>query len=236
MNAKWLEKNKERFPKHIGFIMDGNGRWAKLRGKLRTYGHKIGVDSLVDISKYARKLGIKYVTFYAFSTENWKRPKDEVDEIFRLAKKCIDDNKDDFNKNNIRLNFVGNIDKLPNDLKIAIKNCIKDTKNNDGFVITIAINYGARAEIISAINKIIKAGIKSVDEKTFEKYLQTAGIPDPDFVIRTSGEYRLSNFLLYQSAYSELYFPKKYWPDFREKALDKAIKVYLKRNRRYGNV
>ena len=122
MNAKWLEKNKERFPKHIGFIMDGNGRWAKLRGKLRTYGHKIGVDSLVDISKYARKLGIKYVTFYAFSTENWKRPKDEVDEIFRLAKKCIDDNKDDFNKNNIRLNFVGDIDKLPNDLKIAIKN------------------------------------------------------------------------------------------------------------------
>ena len=236
MNQKWLSKNQSKFPKHIGFIMDGNGRWAKVRGKLRTYGHKIGTESMIEISKHAKALGIKYITFYAFSTENWKRPKEEIDEIFRLAKEFIDQNKEEFVNNNVRLNFVGDIEKLPNDLKKSINECINCTNKNTDFVITIAINYGARTEIISAINRIIKDGLKSVDEKIFEKYLQTFGIPDPDFVIRTSGEYRLSNFLLYQSAYAELYFPKKYWPDFRAKELDKAIKVYLKRDRKYGNI
>ena len=226
----------EHLPKHIAFIMDGNGRWAKCRGKVRTYGHKQGVAAVEKVIKHSQKLGLEIISFYAFSTENWKRPKEEVDYIFELLRDYIKEHKDDFRENNIRLKIVGDITKLPKDLQKAILETTESTKDCTGLLVNICLNYGSRVEIIRAINNIIKDGIKTVDDEIFSKYLQTEGIPDPDMVVRTSGEYRLSNFMLYQCAYSELYFPKIYWPDFKEKELEKAILVYQKRNRRFGNI
>ena len=226
----------DRLPRHIAFIMDGNGRWAKAKGKLRTYGHKIGADSLRIVIKHAQELGIKVVSFYAFSTENWNRPKDEVDEIFRIACDLIKSKKESMIKANIRLITSGDISKLPKELIGEIEDCIEKTKNNDGIVVNIAINYGSRSEILRAVNEIIKAGIKEVDEATFRKYLYTTNLPDPDLVVRTSGEQRLSNFLMFQNAYAELYFPKTYWPDFREKELEKAIIEFQNRDRRFGKI
>lgn len=226
----------EHLPKHIAFIMDGNGRWAKCRGKVRTYGHKQGIDAVEKVIKHSQKLGLEIISFYAFSTENWKRPKEEVDYIFELLRDYLKEHKDDFRENNIRLKIVGDITKLPKDLQEAILETTESTKYCTGLLVNICLNYGSRVEIIRAINNIIKDGIKTVDDEIFSKYLQTEGIPDPDMVVRTSGEYRLSNFMLYQCAYSELYFPKIYWPDFKEKELEKAILVYQKRNRRFGNI
>ena len=210
-----------RLPNHIAFIMDGNGRWAKQRGKIRTYGHKIGVDSLTAIVEHAKKLGVKVVSFFAFSTENWNRPKEEVDEIFRLTEDLIDRKFDEYVKSNIKLIVIGGKEKLPSSLVKKIKKLEQKTKNNDGLIVNIALNYGGRDEIIKAVNQILKDGLKEVDESTFRKYLQTCSIPDPDLLIRTSGEQRLSNFMMYQCAYTELYFPKVHWPDFREKQLKK---------------
>lgn len=226
----------EHLPKHIAFIMDGNGRWAKCRGKVRTYGHKQGVDAVEKVIKHSQKLGLEIISFYAFSTENWKRPKEEVDYIFELLRDYLKEHKDDFRENNIKLKVVGDITKLPKDLQEAVLDTTENTKDCTGLLVNICLNYGSRVEIIRAINNIIKDGIKTVDDEIFSKYLQTEGIPDPDMVVRTSGEYRLSNFMLYQCAYSELYFPKIYWPDFKEKELEKAILVYQKRNRRFGNI
>lgn len=225
-----------RLPKHIAFIMDGNGRWAKARGKIRTYGHKQGVDAVEKVIKHSSKLGLEIISFYAFSTENWKRPQEEVDYIFDLLRDYLKSHRSDFVENNIKLKIVGDITRLPEDLQRSIIEVEQSTINCTGLLVNICLNYGSRVEIINAINNIIKDGIKKVDDKIFAKYLQTEGIPDPDMVVRTSGEYRLSNFMLYQCAYSELYFPKIYWPDFKEKELEKAIIVYQKRSRRFGNI
>lgn len=230
------KKLQKVLPMHIGFIMDGNGRWAKKRHKDRTYGHKIGGDTVTAVIKHAKKLGIKFVTFFAFSTENWKRPQYEIDEIMRILNQFIIDNKENLIKEKIRLNILGKVDKIPSDLALSIKESMELTKDFNDLTVNIAIDYGSRNEIINAVNKIIEDKVPKVNEKIFSNYLQTSGMPDPDFVIRTSGEYRLSNFLLFQSAYAELYFPKIFWPAFREKQFDKAIKVFQKRNRRFGSV
>ncbi len=236
---KKIEKKEidfSRLPTHIAFIMDGNGRWAKKRGMPRTFGHKIGAESLEVVIRHARKLGIKVVSFFAFSTENWNRPKDEVDEIFRIARNLIISKKESFLKSNMRLMVIGEREKLPEDLQKEIIDCEEVTKNNTGLIINIALNYGGRSEIIGAINKLLADGVKSIDEKGFKNYLQTRDIPDPDLVIRTSGEQRLSNFMMYECAYSELYFPKTHWPDFREKELEDAIIEFQSRDRRFGAI
>ncbi len=226
----------QRLPEHIAFIMDGNGRWAKKRGLARTVGHKNGVVSLEKIVSHAKKLGIKTLSFYAFSTENWNRPKDEVEYIFSLINEYFAKNKERFVKSNIKLRCIGDATKLPEDLQKTIAEVESLSKDNDGILVNACINYGSRVEIIRAINNIIADGIKTVDEDIFRKYLQTNDIVDPDLIVRTSGEYRLSNFMMYQCAYSELYFPKKYWPDFNEKDLEKAIVEYQRRNRRFGGL
>ena len=228
--------NFEKLPRHIAFIMDGNGRWAKKRGQLRTYGHKIGAESLLSVVRHAKKLGIKIISFFAFSTENWNRPKEEVDEIFRIVKDMLKEKKENFMQSNIKLMVIGNRSKLNKDLVKEIEEVEEKTKNNDGLILNIALNYGGRGEIISAINQIIKDKVEYVDEETFKKYLQTSQIPDPDLLVRTSGEQRLSNFMMYQCAYTELYFPKKHWPDFREKELEEAIIAFQKRDRRFGAI
>ncbi len=223
-------------PKHIAFIMDGNGRWAKAKGKLRTFGHKQGVVAVEKVIKHAQKLGLEIISFYAFSTENWKRPQEEIDYIFNLLRDYLKEHKDDFNENNVKVNIVGDITRLPEDLQTSILEVEQKTKNCNGLLVNICLNYGSRIEIIRAINNLIKDGITEVTDEIFTKYLQTEGIPDPDMIVRTSGEYRLSNFMLYQCAYSELYFPKVYWPDFKEKELEKAIIVYQSRSRRFGSI
>ncbi len=230
------EIDLSRIPDHIAFIMDGNGRWAKQRGMPRSYGHKIGANALMRVVRRANELGIKVASFYAFSTENWNRPKDEVDEIFRLAVTYLKRKQNSFIKNNLRLKVIGDISKLPHDLFECIKELVNKTKENAGMVVNIALNYGGRNEIINAVNAIIKSGQKEVDEATFASYLNTADIKDPDFVIRTSGEQRLSNFMMYQCAYSELYFPKNHWPSFNARELDKAIVEFQKRDRRFGAI
>ena len=225
-----------RMPKHVAFIMDGNGRWAKKRGMPRNFGHKVGVESLSAVVKRAEELGIKIVSFYAFSTENWNRPKEEVDEIFRLGAELVEKKLESVAKRNIKLNISGDISKLPSRLKNAISACLEKTANNTGLVVNVCVNYGSRIEILRAVNSLIKKGAKDVDEKTFEKELYTAGLADPDLVVRTSGEQRLSNFMLWQVAYSEFYFPKVHWPDFRENELDEAIIEFQSRNRRFGGL
>jgi len=237
----FFKKKKEaldltRLPNHIAFIMDGNGRWAKKRGQIRTYGHKIGSKSMSVVVEHAKKLGVKIVSFFAFSTENWKRPQEEVDEIFNIGRELLKEKKEEYIKSNIKLMVIGDREKLPKDLIAEIEDCEEKTKNNDGFIVNIAINYGGRAEIVNAVNQILKDNLKQIDEETFRKYLQTGNIIDPDLVIRTSGEQRLSNFMMYQCAYSELYFPKVNWPDFREKDLEEAIIAYQNRDRRYGGI
>lgn len=226
----------DRLPQHIAFIMDGNGRWAKKRGRLRTFGHKVGAESMDAVVRHARDLGIKVVSFFAFSTENWNRPREEVGEIFSIARKLIVEKKESFLKSNMRVIVIGDRKRLPEDLQKEIEDCERVTKDNDGLIVNVALNYGGRAEIIGAINRIIKDGVKEVNEEIFKSYLQTSNIPDPDLVIRTSGEQRLSNFMMYQCAYSELYFPKVHWPDFREKQLDEAIIEFQKRDRRFGAI
>ncbi len=231
---KEIDKNK--LPTHIAFIMDGNGRWAKKRSMPRNYGHKVGVESLGTIIKHSLELGIKVVSFYAFSTENWNRPKEEVDEIFRLMAEAIEKKQQWFVDNNVRFVTMGDLSRLDKNLQEMLE-CLKQTtKDNSSMTVNIAINYGGRDEIVRAVNKMLKEGIKSIDEKGFSSYLDTALLPDPDFVVRTSGELRLSNFMLYQNAYAEFYFPKTYWPDFREKEMDEAIIEFQHRERKFGSL
>ena len=225
-----------RLPAHIALIMDGNGRWAKQKGRLRTYGHKIGAESLTAVVRHAKKLGVKTISFFAFSTENWNRPKDEVDEIFRIVRKLIKDKKSSLIDSETKFMVIGERDRLDPDIVKDIEEIEEQTKDHTGFTINIALNYGGRGEIIAAVNKILADKLESIDEPTFRKYLQTASIPDPDLLIRTSGEQRLSNFMMYQCAYTELYFPKVHWPDFREKELEEAIIAYQKRDRRFGAI
>lgn len=222
-------------PNHIAIIMDGNGRWAKSKGMPRTYGHKAGATTLRKILTECSKLGVKYLTVYAFSTENWKRSKDEVDALMFLFKTYLKGERKNLMKNNIKFLVSGREEGVSSDLLLEIKKLEEETKNNTGTTLNIAFNYGGRAEIVDAVNKIIKSEKKEIVEEDIKEYLYN-DIPDPELVIRTSGEFRISNFLLWQIAYSEIYITDIHWPDFDEKELLKAIESYNKRDRRFGGV
>lgn len=224
---------KIQVPDHIAIIMDGNGRWAKKRGLPRTFGHREGAASLRKVITHAAKLGVKYLTVYAFSTENWKRSKEEVSALMFLFKSYIKNEEKNIMENNIRFMVSGRTDNVSPALLKAIRGLEEKSKNNTGLTFNIAFNYGGRAEIVDAVNRIIKSGVESVDEESFSKYLYH-DIPDPELLIRTSGELRISNFLLWQIAYSEIYITDTLWPDFDEKELEKAIEEFNKRDRRFG--
>lgn len=224
-----------RIPNHIAIIMDGNGRWAEKRGLPRTFGHKEGADALRKIITYAGKIGVKYLTVYAFSTENWKRSKDEIDALMFLFKTYLKNEEKNIMKNNVRFLVSGRKNGVSSSLLEAIKKLEDKSRDNTGLTLNIAFNYGGRAEIIDAVNSILKSGADNINEKDFSKYLYN-DIPDPELLIRTSGEFRISNFLLWQIAYSEIYITKALWPDFDEKELDKAIQSYNERDRRFGGV
>jgi len=222
--------------KHVALIMDGNGRWAKQRGLPRIEGHRNGVKRVNEIIDTAVEIGLQAVTFYTFSIENWNRPMTEVKALMRILDKYLRSEMNRLHKLNIIFRAVGNIEKLPDNIRKLLRDFEELTKNNTGLVLSSALSYGSRAEIVNAVKKIIKDGVraKDVDEELFESYLYTAGIPDPDLIIRTSGEMRLSNFLLWQSAYSEFYFTEKLWPDFGREEFIAAINEYRGRERRFG--
>lgn len=228
--------NNISLPKHVAIIMDGNGRWAKKRGLPRSFGHKVGTENVRKIVKYCSKIGIEYLTVYAFSTENFKRPQDEVSTLMKLLVEYFNKETDELRDNGVRLNVIGDVDSFSPVVQEAISNGVEKTKNCNKLVFTIALAYGARDEIVRAVKNIIKNGIEDINEETISRNLYTYDLPDPDLIIRTSGEERLSNFLLYQAAYSEFYFTDVLWPDFDEAEFDKAIEEYSKRNRRYGGV
>ena len=225
---------KETNLTHIAIIMDGNRRWAKEKGLPSAMGHKKGVESLKKVVKAADKFWIKYLTMYAFSTENWNRKKEEVDFLMNLLAITMKNETKELNENNVKISFIGNLSALNKNLQDVLLNAKEVTKNNTGVNLQIAINYGARDEIITAVNEILKSGIKEVDVDLFEKFLYTKNIPDPDLLIRTGGELRVSNYLLWQIAYSEIYVTKKYWPEFDEEALIEAVRAFKERQRRYG--
>lgn len=228
--------NNMIMPKHVAVIMDGNGRWAKKRGLPRSYGHKVGTENVRKIVKYCSKKGIKYLTVYAFSTENFKRPQDEVGTLMKLLVEYFNKETEELRQNGVRLNVIGDISTFAPVVQEAINNGIEKTKDCDKLVFTIALAYGSRAEIVRAIKRIKEDNIEDITEETVSKYLYTFDMPDPDLIIRTSGEERLSNFLLYQAAYSEFYFTDCLWPDFNEEEFDKALIEYSKRSRRFGGV
>ena len=225
-----------KLPNHIAFIIDGNGRWAKKRGLPRSFGHKAGIVTCKSTIVECLNLGIKYVSIYGFSTENWNRPKDEIETLFNLFREFIKNDLHEVLKEDVKFIVSGDYKAFPNDLVETIEECLNKTKNNSKMILNLCINYGGRPEIVRAVNNIIKDGIKSVDENIISNYLYTSSIPDPDFIVRTSGENRISNFMLWQASYAEFYFPKTYWPDFHKKELYKALKVYSKRNRRFGAI
>jgi len=229
-----------RLPKHVAIIMDGNGRWAKGKGKLRVFGHHNGVLSVRDVVEGAGELGVKYLTLYTFSAENWNRPKYEVTAIMELLISTINKEIKKLMENNVRLNTIGDIEMLPKKCHDELSNAIEKTSGNTGLVLTLALSYSSRREILQAAQqiaaKVEKGELKAadIDEEMFAKHLHTADMPDPELLIRTSGEYRISNYLLWQIAYAELYFTDKLWPDFRREDLYEAILDYQKRERRFG--
>ncbi len=230
--------DESKIPDHIAVIMDGNGRWAESKGRSRIEGHKVGAESARLIAENCARLNIGYLTLFTFSSENWKRPKKEVSTLMKMLYENLIKNSGLLEKNNIRLSVIGDIEKLPELLKNKLKETIKSSGKFSGMNLTLALNYGSRDEIIRAAKKIVKDGVGSanIDEDLFRSYLQTGSIPDPDLLIRTSGEMRISNFLLFQTAYSELYFTETLWPDFRLKEFLGAIIEYQKRERRYGAI
>jgi len=229
------ELDLSKLPEHIAIIMDGNGRWAKKRGLPRKFGHKAGCDNIKKITRNVFDLGIKIVTYFAFSTENWKRPKEEIDEIFNLIRKYVEENTEDFVSQGIKVTFCGKYEELPKDIVDSFNKVQNETKDCSKNVLNFAVNYGGRDEIIRAVNKAIKIG-EPVTEESFAKLLDNGNLVDPDFVIRTSGELRISNFMLYEMAYSEFYFCKTYWPSFSSKELQEALISYQNRNRRFGSI
>ena len=234
-----LEKiNKDRLPNHVAIIMDGNGRWAKQRNLDRTFGHKEGAVSVRSVLETASKLGISYITLYTFSTENWNRPAEEVEALMSLLIESVSRETPELIKNNIRLKAIGDLDRLPAATRAALDRCIEDTSVSTGPTLVLALSYSARWEITEATKKIaaaINSGeLTNVDESTVSDFLTTKGIPDPDLLIRTGGELRISNFLLWQAAYAEFYFTETLWPDFREESLCEAIMDYQCRERRFG--
>lgn len=223
-------------PKHVGFIMDGNGRWAKLRGKPRSFGHIKGSDNVEKVVTGCFERGVYAVTLYAFSTENWSRPKEEVDKILSLLEKFLKKYIKTLVKNEVKLVFSGDLSVLPKSLKNLAEEKTHQTETFTKNVLNIALNYGSRAEIVRACNALIKSGKSEVTEKDFESELYTKSLPEMDLIVRTGGEKRLSNFFMYQAAYAELYFTDVYWPDFSESELDKALLWFSERQRRFGNV
>ena len=235
-----IEFKNITLPKHIGIIMDGNGRWAKNKGLPRSKGHVKGAEVFKEITTYCRDIGIKYLTVYAFSTENWSRPKLEVDFLINLFKKQLSRALKDFSHENIKVNFLGDVLAFPPSLISLINDAKKATENNTAMVLNIALNYGGRSEILNAAKALVKEILagnldeSKVSVESFRKNLYTHGQPDPDIIIRTSGEFRISNFLIWQSAYSEYFFVKTLWPDFTKEELKDIIIKYSKRNRRFG--
>lgn len=229
-------------PKHIAIIMDGNGRWAKSKNLPRLAGHKAGVEALRDVLETAGNIGVKHLTFYAFSTENWNRPQDEVSGLMKLLYVYLRSETKRIHKNNIKLCTIGDISKLPQEAKDELEKTKELTKNNTSMTVHFAFNYGGRQEILRATKRIAenvinnKLSLEEITEDVFSSNLYTVGVPDPDLMIRTSGELRISNFLLWQMAYTEFYFTDCYWPDFNGDELKKAIEYYTMRDRRYGNV
>ena len=230
-----LKKETVCVPKHIAFIMDGNGRWAKKQMKPREYGHYIGAKKFKEIIRYCADIGVECVTVYAFSTENWKRPKNEVDAIMKLFRDYIQEAEKDFRNSDVRILFIGNRDVFDPKLKEEMLKVEKMTANRKK-TLCIAINYGGRGEIVDAVNHLIATGKTSVTEEDITKNIYSGAVPPPDMIIRTGGEVRLSNFLLWQSAYAELFFTDTLWPDLTTEEVDRLINIYYQRNRRYGGV
>jgi len=235
--------NKEKdIPRHIAIIMDGNGRWAQARKLPRVLGHREGAFRVKDIVNACNDLGVGFLTLYAFSTENWSRPKSEVDMLMRYFEDFLSREMDRMHKDNIRFKVIGRREPLPQRVLAQMRKAVEKTRDNTGLTLVLALNYGSRQEIVDGIKKFAelvkkgKAGLEDIGEDNFREYLYTAGIPDPDLLIRTSGEVRLSNFLLWQLSYAEMYFTKKFWPDFRKKDLEEAIEEYRKRHRKFGAI
>ncbi|MEY3681878.1 MAG: hypothetical protein RLZZ289_401 [Bacteroidota bacterium] len=232
----------QNIPQHVAFIMDGNGRWAKKQDQHRLFGHAAGVESVKEVIKTAREIGISFLTMYAFSTENWSRPSEEVEGLMNLLVEAITNEVDEMHQNGVRLLTIGNIKGLPGNCYDSLVAAMERTKNNKNLTLVLALNYSARQEILEASKKLaalLQSGSKSLDqiqEQDFTQLLQTKDIPDPELLIRTSGECRISNFLLWQLSYTELYFTETHWPDFRREALLEAICAYQKRERRFGMV
>ncbi|NLI93277.1 MAG: isoprenyl transferase [Peptococcaceae bacterium] len=231
-----------RIPTHIAIIMDGNGRWAALRGMPRAVGHRAGVEALREIVRTCDALGVKYLTVYAFSTENWKRPQSEIGILMSLLKEYVRKELGDLHANHVQIRVLGNIEQLPPDVREAILLACEKTKDNTGLIFNLAVNYGGRAELLHAVKSIVKdvqAGKldeEKINEESFENYLYTGGCPEPDLLIRTSGEMRISNFLLWQVAYSEFVVVNECWPDFNEKSLIEAVRIFQNRDRRFGGI
>ena len=221
---------------HLAIIMDGNGRWANEKNQQRVFGHEKGAQTAKKIIDDCVKRGIPYLTLYTFSKENWSRPKHEVDTLMILLSKMLKNETENMLRNNIRFNIVGKIGDLPVKTRDWVTSTLEKTKNNSGLVLTLALSYGGRQEIVDAVNSLIKSEVKIINEEILKNHLYCPEMPDPDMIIRTGGEYRLSNFLLWQSAYAEIYICNKNWPDFDENELDKALKEYENRNRTFGKV
>lgn len=230
--------DKERLPRHVAVIMDGNGRWAKKRALPRSAGHRAGVERVRTIIRMSSDIGIRYLTLYAFSTENWKRPADEVGTLMKLLLEYLVKELAELHEKNVRITTLGDLSKLPEDVIREINRAVETTKNNTGLTVNMAINYGARQEYIDAVKRIVSDGksVDEIDEACISSYLSTAGEPDPDLLIRTSGEMRISNFLLYQLAYAEFYFTDTLWPDFDEVEYAKALDCFASRDRRFGGL
>lgn len=234
--------DESMLPVHIGIIMDGNGRWAKKRGLPRKAGHSAGAKTFRKITRYCSDIGIKYLTVYAFSTENWKRPDDEVSSLMKLFKSYLEEALSDFKDDSIVVRFIGDKSPFDEELRNLMIENEESSKNRDGMVLNIAMNYGSRDEIVRAVKNICADVVKGevsqdgIDEQLISDYLYTSGQPDPDLIIRPSGEYRISNFMLWQCAYTEFVIMNKLWPDFKESDLDEALRIYSTRNRRYGGV
>ncbi|MEE9599948.1 MAG: isoprenyl transferase [Anaerolineales bacterium] len=237
MDNKTLEP-LQKIPAHIAIIMDGNGRWALERGLPRLSGHKAGTENLREVIEACAEFGIKYLTIYAFSTENWNRPEEEIQGLMGIFRTMLDRELNNLHKNGVQLRHIGRLDGIDKRLQQKIQEAIKLTQGNQTLILNVAFNYGGRDEILQAIKEIVLNGenIEDLDDNLFSKYLFTAGSPDPDLIIRTSGEFRISNFLIWQGAYAEWYFTPTYWPDFNKEELYQALLAYNERDRRYGKV
>lgn len=242
MGLESYDIDKEKVPKHVAIIMDGNGRWAKRRFLPRTAGHKVGIERVRDVITAADELGIKHLTLYAFSTENWKRPVEEVGVLMSLLAEYLKKELTELNEKGVKIRVLGELDRIPEKVRTEVLNSIESTKDNDNIVLNIALNYGSRLEMIRGIKSVVKdvasgkLDIDDLDEESFKNYLYTEDQPDPDLVIRTSGEQRLSNFLLYQVAYSEFIFTETPWPEFNKDRFYETIEKFQKRNRRFGGI